>query len=314
MNFKRNFKKLKYEALYLFILLIRKITCALPRKVSLSIYSNLGKLAFNVFKKERAITIKNLSFVYGDSKSEEEILALAKNSWINLSKSIMEFIRYKNIKDLKDLDEYVEVKGAHYLTQAQNYGKGVLALTSHLGPFEMCLYYIAMKGYNIASTGSPLKHPKLQELMVENRSRNGASFFDRKKASIRIIRQLKAGNFMGVLIDQDSNKMQNTFIDFFGKKCATPSGPALMVLKTGAVVLPIHCYRTENDKLVIEVEKPRVFKPTGDLESDIQEVTQEMHNYTEKMIRRFPDQWVWMHDRWKTRPLNIERKLEAKAS
>ncbi|PWJ42031.1 lysophospholipid acyltransferase family protein [Sediminitomix flava] len=301
---KKAFRTFKYEILYTFVLLFSGLTRVLPRFAALQLYSVIGRLSYLMFKKDREVTLKNLQFAFGAEKNTQEINKIAKRSWINLSKSLMEFVRYKNIKSIEDYKKFIEIKGLEHVEEAQKRGQGVFIMTSHFGPFEICLYIFALLGYKIASTGSPLKYKKLHDLLVENRSRNGAEYFERNKASIKMLRQLKSGNLMGVLIDQDTSKIQHTFINFFGKECATPSGPATLLVKTGAAVVPMHIIRNEDDSLILEIQPYRTYQK----DDDVKAVTQELHNLTEEIVRLHPDQWVWMHDRWRTRP--SEPKIE----
>lgn len=308
-----NLRTLKYELLYIVVKVVRKLTCTFSRKFILKVYGKLGHLLFLVLKKEREKTIRHLKIAFGDVKSEEEIYQLAKNTWINLCKSLMEFIRSKNIKSIDDLTKYVEIKGIENLHNALQQGKGVVLISSHLGPFEMCLYIISLLKYKIASTGSPLKYHKLHELMVENRTRHGSTFFEREGSFRKLYAYLKEGNIIGFLIDQDSKKVPSTFINFFGRPCYTPYAPALIAIKSGAPIIATHCYRKEDDTLVFEAIHVHIKSHiTGNLNHDITQVTQCIHDVTQQYVSRYPDQWVWMHKRWNTQKSDVEKSTSKK--
>jgi len=116
-----------------------------------------------------------------------------------------------------------------------------------------------------------------------------------------MLRSLKQGKVVMMLIDQDTDKVKNVFVDFYGKKAATPIGGAILAQKTGAAVIPI-ALSMQNGKQVLTVRPEIEISVTGDEEKDIITNTQRMSDASEAFIREFPEQWVWMHERWKTRP------------
>jgi len=146
-----------------------------------------------------------------------------------------------------------------------------------------------------------LKDARLNELLFEYRNAYGAIAIERGKETLRLIRALKTGGSIAILIDQDTN-VKSCFVDFFGMKASTPVGAAVLALKTGAAVVPTYVHLGEDgmQHMYILPEMPLV--TTGNEENDIVSNTQNYTLFIEQQVRKYPEQWVWMHERWKTRP------------
>ena len=191
------------------------------------------------------------------------------------------------------------VHGANHAKEAFSSGRGVIFLTAHLGPFECLAHELAIRGYNPYIIGTPLKDRMLNELVNANRAKFGGVVIERGKETYRVMKNLMAGGTMAILIDQDTS-VKSVFVDFFGTPCSTPAGAVMIAMKTGAAVIPVFSHLNTKGQHEVDYYKEVKLQTTGNESNDIQTNTQTLTTIIEKQIRKYPDQWVWMHRRWKT--------------
>jgi KDO2-lipid IV(A) lauroyltransferase len=151
------------------------------------------------------------------------------------------------------------------------------------------------------AVGTALFDPRLDKLLIEIRTSAGNTAITRGKATRDIIRALKKGEAVGILIDQDT-KSEGVFVNFFGRPAHTPSGPAILARRLDVPIIPVFMYLNSEMHYELECLPPLPQVRTTDEAADITTNTQKISDVYEAMIRRFPEQWVWMHKRWKTRP------------
>lgn len=294
-------KRIKYSSLYFFIRFLIFFSNLLPRKVWLSFCGWLGKIAYAVSPKPRQRTIHHLGLALGKEMSPQEIVNLSKQVFIMLGKNAGDILRSLKVRSLNDLNKFLVTHGIENYEKAHAKGKGVMFLTSHLGAFDLQITNMALRGLNPNIVGTALKDERLNELLWQYRNAYGAVAIERGKESVRLFKALKSGGSIAILIDQDT-KVKSRFVDFFGMKAATPIGATVLALRTGAAVVPTYVYLDKDGKQHMHIlpEIPLVF--TGDEENDLLINTQNFTTFTEQIVREHPDQWVWMHERWKTRP------------
>ncbi|MBL7870535.1 MAG: lysophospholipid acyltransferase family protein [Cyclobacteriaceae bacterium] len=294
-------KRIKYSALYFFVRFLIFFSNLLPRKVWLSFCGWLGKIAYSFSPKPRERTIYHLGLAFGEEKSTKEIIALSKRVFVMLGKNGGDILRSLQVKNLHDLNKFLVTHGLENYEKAFAKGKGVMFLTSHLGAFDLQITNMALRGLNPNIVGTALKDERLNELLWQYRNAYGAIAIERGKESVRLFKALKSGGSIAILIDQDT-KVKSRFVNFFGMKASTPIGATILALRTGAAVVPTYIYLDADGKQHMHIlpEIPLVI--TGDEETDLIVNTQNFTNFTEQIVREHPEQWVWMHERWKTRP------------
>lgn len=298
-NAKRVRRYIQYGIVYWFVRLLIAISMSIPRKTWLKICGALGSLGYYVGVKTRKLTIRHLAMAF-PTKSPSEIKALAKSTFKMLGKNAGDILRSsRSVKSLQDLEKFLVTDGLENYELAHKKGKGVIFLTCHLGAFDMQITNMAMRGLDPNIIGTPLKDPRLNELLWEYRNAHGAIPIARGKETFKLIKVLLSGGSVALLIDQDT-KVKSVFVDFFGRKASTPAGATVLALKTGAAVIPTYIHLGEDglQHMYILPEIPMTI--TGDEEKDIVFNTQVLTNFIEETIRKYPDQWVWMHERWKT--------------
>ena len=294
-------KRIKNWLLYRLITSIISLLNFLPRHAAISVGGSLGKLAFLLIHDARRRTLSNLSQAFGDEKNEKELRELGSKVFENVGKNVADAVRLKKMK-WEDIDRIVEIEGLEHFDQAYGLGKGLIALTGHIGNFELLAAWFSLRGYNVSVIGRELYDPRLDRLLVENRESVGLENIPTRAGVKPIIRALKAGRTLGVLADQDSTQVRGVFVNFFGRPARTPVGPILLPYKTASPIIPMAIVRTQKNRYKIIVKPPVVLTFSEDREKDILDVTQRCTKVLELIIREYPDQWLWMHARWKHKP------------
>ncbi len=273
----------------------------LPRNFAIFVGGTLGKSAFALIRDARRRTLSNLSLAFGDEKNDKELRKLGSKVFENVGKNVADAVRLKRMK-WQDIDRIVEIEGLEHFDQAYGLGKGVIALTGHIGNFELLAAWFSLRAYNVSVIGRELYDSRLDRLLVENRESVGLENIPTRAGVKPIIRALKKGRALGVLADHDSSRVRGVFVNFFGKSARTPVGPILLPYKTGSPIIPMAIVRKGKNSYKIIV-KPRIeLTLSDDREKDVLDVTQKCTKVLESIIREYPDQWLWMHDRWKSRP------------
>lgn len=300
-TFKSLKRKVKYRLIYFLVKFLIAISNWMPRTTWLTFCGWLGKIAGRFAVKSRALAVQHLTLAFGKEKTADEIDKISRNMFVMLGKNAGDVLRATNIDSLPELDKFVKMKGMEHYEMADKKGKGVVFVACHLGAFEFQITSMALRKFNFMVIGTPLKDKRLNDLMWKHRNKNGTNYVERDKATFPMLKVLKAGGCVALLIDQDT-KVKSTFVDFFGIPASTPIGVALMAMKTGAAVLPAFSHMGEDGLQHIEILPEIPMYLTGNEEADIQYNTQVYSACIEERIRKYPEQWVWMHQRWKTKP------------
>ena len=312
-SFKKIRKNIKYSLLVAAKKMLLVVIPLLPRKIAMKLFGSLGALAFRVLKEERTKAINNLNIAYGHEKNQAEIHAMAKEVFRNLGKSGAEFAIKMGQKKPEQFFENLEVRGAEHIQEAVDNGRGMLGLISHMGSWE-CTALVPMLGFPVSAyaIGKKLGNEQLNKLLFEFRGKKGVQTLARGSSYKTILRVLAENNLVGILIDQDTD-VRGVFVDFYGKPAYTPIGAAMLAMDSGASVLPVFYLKKDDDtyEFIIDEEIPLV--KTGNRRRDMEENTRLFHAVIEKYIKKYPTQWVWMHNRWKTTPEMVEEKKQQKA-
>lgn len=294
----------RYTFVYWFVRFMIWLSNVLPRQWWLTICGGLGSLAYFLAGETRKLTITHLSIAFPE-KSAREIKALARRTFRMLGKNTGEIIRTSRIKSLDDLNKVLVTHGIEHYEKAHAKGKGVIFLTCHLGAFDLQVTNMAMRGLNPNIIGTPLKDPRLNELLWNYRNAHGAIAIERGRETFRMIKILKSGGSVALLIDQDT-KVKTVFVNFFGRPAATPAGATVLAMKTGAAIVPTYVHLADDGMQHMHIFPEIPMKISGDEDQDVVDNTQVLTNWIEETIRKHPDQWVWMHERWKTQPPDVK--------
>ncbi|MGC1243289.1 MAG: lysophospholipid acyltransferase family protein [Chryseosolibacter sp.] len=294
-SFKRKFR---YTLVYWLVRSLIGFSGMFPRKAWLTVCGWLGSIGYHFAGKTRSLTQKHLTMAF-PAQPASAIRSLAKRNFKMLGKNAGDILRSSRVKDLHDLEKFLKTEGLENYEAAHAKHHGVIFLTCHLGAFDLQITNMAMRGLNPNIIGTPLKDERLNDLLWNYRNLHGAIPIARGKETFRMIKVLKSGGSVALLIDQDT-KVKTVFVDFFGMQAATPVGATILALKTGAAVIPTYIYLGEDNLQHMHILPEIPMTITGDEDHDIRFNTQVLTNFIEEKIREHPDQWVWMHERWKT--------------
>ena len=291
---------MKHKIEYLVILCFIGLVRLLPRRLGVGLGSLIGSLYYLVDPKHRRLTMEHLHRAFGHIKDLKKIRQIARDSYQNMGRSIIESICLPLMEGTAVL-RWVDIEGLPNYVEAKQRGKGVIILTAHLGNWEMIPKAFWSAGYCVHAVVRPLDNPYLDRIVQDWRRRNGMGVINKRTDVHRIMHLLREGETVGFLLDQNTVEKDAAFVDFFGHPAATHKGPAILALRSGAAVLPVFSIR-EGARHKVIVEKPLSLTRTTSNTNDIYQATALFTKTIESYIARFPEQWLWMHRRWKTQP------------
>lgn len=286
MHFK---KKIKRFAIYVGVAILLMWTSRLPRRVTRIILLMLGFFLFLSWKRVRMRMFKNLEKVYGNLI---DIKKFAFHNILNLSKNLADFLSLPQMK-FKELENLIKVEGFEHFHDAISSGKGVIAIGGHLGAWELVPAYFSQLGYSFNVISRSFYDERVGRLIDRIRESKGTRVIRREGPLTRVVKALKKGECLGVLIDQDT-KARGVWVDFMGKTAYTPAGVVLLAKRTGSLLLPMAIHRNARGHTIV-VDPP----VSLDEESDIKILVQQCSKAVEKFIVSYPEEWVWMHNRWR---------------
>jgi Kdo2-lipid IVA lauroyltransferase/acyltransferase len=293
-------RAIRYTLLYWLVRSLIAISGNMPRAMWLSFCGGLGAVAYRVATKTRNLMVRHLAIAFPE-KNASEIKRLAKETFRMLGKNAGEILRASAVRTLQDLERILVTHGFENFLQANARGKGVIFLTGHIGAFDLMVSNMALRGLNPNIIGTPLKDKRLNELLWGFRNAHGAIAIERGRETFRMIKVLKSGGSLALLIDQDT-KVKSRFVNFFGKPASTPVGATVLAMKTGAAIVPAYIHLGDDGLQHMHLLPEIPMRDSGDEEADLVFNTQAMTTFLEEQIRKHPTQWVWMHERWKTQP------------
>lgn len=298
-----------FPFLYLLVILFR----ILPITWIRSFAEFVGRKFYEKGIRSRERALANLKAIYGDELTEEERVGIARNVFIEMIKSFFDYMAYSRLTNKKRYFSMIEVVGEEHLRAAYDQKKGVICLIPHLSSWEFAAITPPMLGYETSAASKAMKQQLLENMIVKYRARRGMKNITREGSYQKLIDVLHKGECLILMIDQDT-KVKGVFVDFMGRPAYTPLGASRLALETGALVVPMAMTRKEdgNYRFIIYPELPVVH--TGDMEHDLLENTRRQTLAMEQIVRTFPEQWVWMHERWKTTPAMVEEYKRRKAN
>jgi len=291
---------MRYRLEYALIWWVVKGLGGLPRPLARAIGIGVGQLVYLLHGKLRRVGGKNLAMAFPDMP-EAERRRILHGVFTSLGRQLAEvclFPRYT----AQNVSEVVVYDGFENFERALARGKGVLFLTGHLGGWELSAFAHSLYGHPLSFIMRPLDNPYLDRMMREYRTLHGNKTVN--KDDIRkLLRILKEGETAGVLMDTNMTPPQGIFVEFFGKLACTASSVARIALHADAAVVPgFTVWDAALGKYKLRFDPAVSLIRTGDLEADIAANTQLFTRIIEKFVRQYPDQWLWVHRRWKTRP------------
>jgi KDO2-lipid IV(A) lauroyltransferase len=286
---------------YIVVLVLVRGLSALPRKWSKAIGAALGGLAYRAAGRLRRTGDRNLTLAYpaSDPIWREHVL---RQLFRSLGLQLAEFClmsRYTR----ESAAAFLRYEGLERYLAARDSGRGVLVVTGHLGLWELSSFYHSLMGYPMSMVIRRLDNPLVDRLVNRIRCLHGNTVLHKDDFARGLLGAMRRGETVGILMDTNMTPPQGVFVDFFGVPACTASGLARIAMRTNAAILPgFLTWREDEEKYVLEFDEPLTFVHTGSYEEDIVTNTQICTAAIERWVRRFPEQWLWVHRRWKTRP------------
>ena len=278
---------------------IARVTIAALQMLPLTGANALAKAAVYLLDKLlprlRRIALRNLSFAY-PHVTETDRSAIVDGVFRSIARILVVFARFPSIT-AENAGRWIGYQGLENYQAAIAKGKGVLVATAHFGNWEFSAFAHALMTEPMNVMVRPLDNPLIDNLVEARRRLSGNHLLQKKDAARSILKALRANEAVGILIDQNTTLAEGVFVDFFGKQACASSAFTKLAYHSQAAVVPGYAvwdYARERYTLVFEPEIPM----TGNLQID----TQAVHSALEAAIRKQPDQWLWIHRRWKTRP------------
>ncbi len=273
----------------------------LPRPLARSLAAMLARILYALMPKLRKTAEVNLRIAFPEW-NEAQRKAVSRGMARNLGWMAAEFARFPRYSK-GNIEQIVALDGHENFLEGQGRGKGVLVLTGHIGAWELSSFAHALYGFPLHFMARPIDNRKLDDLVSRYRCLPGNRPILKNESARVMLKILKESGTIGILADQNSMPEEAVFVNFFGKTASTTTGIARLALHTGAAVVPGYAvWDAGIRKYRLRFEPPVELLRTGDTERDVFENTQRFTKVIEEIIRKYPEQWVWVHGRWNTRP------------
>ena len=290
-------QRLEYAAAWPFI----KILGILPRRLARAFGISLGWIIYFAHVRLRKVGMRNLALAFPD-KSVAERARILRGEFTSLGRQLAEVCQFPRYT-LSNVEDVVVYDGLENFEKAFARKKGVLFLTAHFGGWELSAFTHSLHGHWLHVVMRPMDNKYIDRMIRQYRTMHGNSVVDKDDFVRGLLAAMKAGEVVGILMDTNMTPPQGIFVDFFGIKACTASGLARIALRTDAAVVPTFTiWDSDLKKYRLRFDPAVELTRNGHLEADIAANTQKFTSIIEEYVRKYPEQWLWVHRRWKTRP------------
>jgi KDO2-lipid IV(A) lauroyltransferase len=288
---------MEFAVVWLFVHGVR----LLPRRLARAVGAAIAGLAFHGLGRLRKVGIRNLELAFPEKTAAEREVIL-RSVYRNLGYLLAEFCKMPGYT-ADGASRFIRYEGLENFVRARERGKGVLVLTGHLGAWELSSFYHSLMGMPMGMVIRRLDNPLVDAFVNRIRCLHGNRVIHKDDFARGLIASMRAGETVGILMDTNMTPPQGVFVPFFGVAACTASGMARIAAKTEAAVVPGFLLWEESEqRYVLRFGEELEVVHTGDAEKDAVENTARFTAAIEGYVRRYPEQWLWMHRRWKTRP------------
>src|ERR1019366_8290428 len=286
---------------YWLVLAVVRFLGSMPRGSARFFAEGLAWAVYQLFGRLRRVGERNLRLAFPQLSAEQR-KALLRGTYRHLGWQLVEFCRM-NGYTAQNTQDWIRTEGLEHYLSAQARGKGVLVLTGHLGAWELSSFYHSLMGCPMGMVIRRLDNRLLDQFVNGIRCLHGNRVLHKDDFARGLLTAMRAGQTVGILMDTNMTPPQGVFVRFFGVEACTASGLARVALKTGAAVLPgFMVWEKSEKKYVLHFGEEIAFKRSEDSDADILAATEACTQAIESWVRRYPEQWLWIHRRWKTRP------------
>ena len=280
---------------------ITRLTARIPLSAALAIGSALGWFYGSVIRYHRRDALDALRRSCPE-KNEQEIQSIINRMYKNLGMNQFELLRLAG-GAIDETNDRITVVGKEIVDQALQRGKGVLIMSAHFGNWDFLPMFSAKKQrYPVTIISKEIKNKTINGIWMLMRKQVGVNIIPNHNSARAALRVLRRNELLGFILDQNRPRDAGIFVDFFGRPACTSPGLAILSAQTQAPVVPVFIHRTSDGNHLLQVFP--MLEPPPDRETEtIRKTTQEYTKIIEDQIRQHPEQWIWLHRRWKTRPL-----------
>jgi Kdo2-lipid IVA lauroyltransferase/acyltransferase len=273
----------------------------LPTRAARRLGAGLGRLFFRLSPRHRRIALGNLAAALGDHLSEAERLQVAHASFAHLGAIVADATHFpRHVR--RPTAELAVYEGVDYLKAAAALGRGVLVFSGHYGHWELVALLQYRLGLPMTMVVSPLENTRYDRFITRLRQISGNTILSKRRAARPILKALQEGRAIAILIDQNVRGEGGLFVDFFGRPASTTPALATLAFRSGAPIVPVFSWFLPDGRLQISYRPMIQATRQGAIEDDIRALTRACTAILEEEIRRRPSFWMWMHNRWRTRP------------
>jgi len=273
----------------------------LPLPVALLGSATLGRGGYYLSGRLRRTGLRNLQLAFPEL-SQSERRRLLRGCFESLGRLLGVFSQFATANP-QTLQKMIDCEGLEHIKAAQQSGRGVILFTGHVGAWELTSFALSLFGYPLSFLVRRIDNPKIENLVDRRRSRLGNHTIDKRSAAREMLKILQENETLGILVDLNTLDREGIFVDFFGVPASTTFMLAKLALRTESAVLPVFApWDRQRRRFLLKIDEPLRFERSGDDEDDVRRLTQLFTDVVEKYVRRYPDQWLWIHRRWKTRP------------
>jgi len=282
---------------YIMMLLLGKVVRFIPFQFLPRISVVLGNLLYCVDFKHRKISLMNLDMAFPTMPKEEK-KKIARDHFRNLARTTLEFLSLPKI-NRDNYKEFVSHEGENNYAEAEKKGKGVLFLAAHFGNWELMAYVHPFLFGPTFSLARRFKNRRIDQFINRIRGLSGNKVIDKKNAYYKVMKELKGGNAVGVLMDQSVHPNEAVYVDFFGKFVSTTPFIAQMALRRGCSVIPVFDYPQDDGRHLVRYFPEIEMIESEDEDDPVVFNTERLNRFIEERITERPELWLWSHKRWK---------------
>jgi len=275
----------------------------LPRRRVLALGRGLGRVYADLDARHVAIVADNLRRAFPHWNSQR-VLRTARDVYAHFGQVLLELLWLQG-RAREEVLASVRFEGLEHLEALRAAGRAAVLVTAHTGNWELHALVHSLVVEPVGVVARPLDNPALDRRLCALRSAAGNEVISKRKALARVLSLLRAGRTVAILIDQNVQARDGIFVDFFGRPAATTTVAAALALKTGCALVPCHTELGPDGRYLVRYQAPLEWAPGGRRQEDIARLTQALTHVIEGWVRARPEQWLWMHRRWKTQPAAV---------